>query len=223
MQVIRRVVGTMWLTCVAVALSPPGSALATAPVRSTSPAWSPVPCSAFKLKPEAGSAVECGYVTVPRRHANQQGPTIQLATVVLPATASPRQPDPLFLAQGGPGGSTIETYGTYLLDSPDARPAANRDIVLWDQRGTLYSKPALMCPELSKQALDSAQRHESDAESDAANKAAFETCGTRLQAEAGDLSAFNSAENADDVDDVRRALGYDTMNFYGVSLSLIHI
>src|SRR5262245_44541924 len=217
MLVIRRAAGTVWLACAAVALSPPGTGLAETPARTKSPAWSPVACTAFKLEVEAGSGVECGYVTVPRRHADPKGPTIQLATVVLPATASPRQPDPLFLAQGGPGGSTIDTYGTYLLDSPDARPVANRDIVLWDQRGTLYSKPALMCPELSKQALESAQRHESDAESDAASMAAFKACGARLQAEAADLSAFNSAENADDVDDVRRALGYDTINFYGVS------
>jgi pimeloyl-ACP methyl ester carboxylesterase len=217
MQVIRRVAGTTWLACVAIALSLPGTGLAEPPTRTKSPAWSPVACTAFTLQVEAGSGVECGYVTVPRRHADPKGPTIQLAAVVLPATASPRQPDPLFLAQGGPGGSTIETYGTYLLDSPDARPAANRDIVLWDQRGTLYSKPALMCPELSKEALESAQRHESDAESDAASMAAFKACGARLQAEAGDLSVFNSAENADDVDDVRRALGYDTINFYGVS------
>src|SRR5262249_47529998 len=72
-------------------------------------------------------------------------------------------------------------------------------------------------PELSKQALESAQRHESDTESDVASMAAFQACGARLQAEAGDLSPFNSAENADDVEDVRQALGYDNINFYGVS------
>ena len=34
-------------------------------------------------------------------------------------------------------------------------------------------------------------------------------CGVRLAKEAGDLSAFNSAENADDIEDLRAALGYD--------------
>src|SRR4029077_9611505 len=42
-------------------------------------------------------------------------------------------------------------------------------------------------------------------------------CGERLAKEAGDLSAFNSLENARDVDDVRAALGYEKYNFYGVS------
>jgi hypothetical protein len=53
MQVIRRVVGTMWLACVAVALSLPGAGLAGAPVRSTSP----VACTTFKLTVEPGSPV----------------------------------------------------------------------------------------------------------------------------------------------------------------------
>src|SRR5215831_12364940 len=110
MQVIRRVAGTVWLACVAIALSASSTGLADTAARTKSPAWSSVACTVFKLEVEAGSGVECGYVTVPRRHAEPKGPTIQLATVVLPATASPRQPDPLFLAQGGPGGSTIETY-----------------------------------------------------------------------------------------------------------------
>jgi hypothetical protein len=60
-------------------------------------------------------------------------------------------PYPLFMAQGGPGGSTIDTYANALITSPRTRPVRNRDIVLWDQRGTYYSRPALLCPELIAQ------------------------------------------------------------------------
>lgn len=178
-----------------------------------SPAWTAVDCSVFKVT--AGSDVECGYVTAPLRHAEPGGPTIQLATVILPSIGVDRRGDPLFMAQGGPGGSTIDTYAMYLLNSPSSRPATNRDIVLWDQRGTLFSKPALMCPEVSKQELDAALTNSQ--ESDAAQAAAYRACGERLAKEAGDLSAFNTAENADDVEDVRVALGYEDINFYGVS------
>ena len=111
----------------------------------------------LRCHPPENAGIECGYVTVPRRHAEPGGPTIQLATVVLPAVASPRQSDPLFIAQGGPGGSTIDTYAQVLIDDPSLRPTSNRDIVLWDQRGTLYSKPALMCPEVSTQDIADAQ------------------------------------------------------------------
>jgi len=152
--------------------------------------------------------MECGYVTVPLRHAQPTGPTIQLATIILPAVATPRLPDPLFMAQGGPGGSTIDAYGAQLAYGPENRPTTNRDIVLWDQRGTLYSKPALFCPESSQEEKEGA---------DADSSAAYRACGQRLEKEAGDLSAFNSAENADDVEALRVALGYDDINFYGVS------
>lgn len=185
--------------------------------RARSAAWSPVDCATFKLDelpPDSG--VECGYVTAPLRHADPGGPSIQLATVILPSVAADRQPDPLFMAQGGPGGSTIETYARYLIGSPEARPTQNRDIVLWDQRGTLHSKPALLCPEVSQETLRAATSAGEPAPgSDGLD--AYRACGVRLATEAGDLSAFNSSENADDAEVVRVALGYKQFNFYGVS------
>ena len=189
-------------------------AIGQSTARTKSSAWSAVDCTTFDISPSADSGIGCGYVTVPRRHAQPAGPTIQLATIVLPAVATPRLPDPLFMAQGGPGGSTIEAYAAQLADGEN-RPTNNRDIVLWDQRGTLYSKPALFCPEVSQQETDAARSSNSD--SDADSNAAYRACGQRLVKEAGDLSAFNSAENAEDVEALRVALGYDTINFYGVS------
>ena len=159
--------------------------------------------------------MSCGFVTVPLRHAQPNGPTIQLATVVLPPIDADRQPDPLFMAQGGPGGSTIDTYANYLIDSPTSRPVRNRDIVLWDQRGTLNSKPALLCPELTAADLREALAGSNPPDPNAPDPT--RECGERLAALVGDLSAFNTAENADDVEDLRVALGYDQYNFYGVS------
>jgi pimeloyl-ACP methyl ester carboxylesterase len=212
------------------ALLAQGRVHAQTPAKSA--AWQATACSDFKIVEDTGSSIECGYVTVPLRHADPTSATIQLAVVVLPSQAADRQPDPLFMAQGGPGGSTIETYAQYLLQDPQARPTPNRDIVLWDQRGTLFSKPALLCPEVveadlqaslaSHQALTSTNPLTSatgitgvNGESD--DDAAYAACERRLVQEAGNLSPFNSAENADDVDDVRQALGYDKINFYGVS------
>src|SRR4029453_12051436 len=173
-----------------------------------SEAWFPEDCGLLKLRVKEPAAV-WGFVSVPLRHADAQSPRIRLAVVVIPALdKAGRQPDPLFLAQGGPGGSTISGFGQMLLDDPDKRPSLNRDLVLWDQRGTYFSQPRLLCREVRKLA------------SDAAPVAFFMlhfVCGERLAKEAGDLSAFNSLENARDVDDVRAALGYEKYNFYGVS------
>ena len=46
---------------------------------------------------------------------------------------------------------------------------------------------------------------------------ALNDCRRRLQNEGVDLAAYNSLENAADIDWIRQALGYDKVNFYGVS------
>jgi pimeloyl-ACP methyl ester carboxylesterase len=173
------------------------------------PDWAPEDCGLFKL-PEDDPTLLCGYVSVPLRHGVEGSPRIRLATVVIPAPdAAKRRPDPLFLAQGGPGGSTIGAFARGLLEDPSRRPVTDRDLVLWDQRGTYFSQPRLQCRETDRLPPGASR----DAELDA-----YRRCGMRLAADAhGDLSAFNSQENARDADAVRAALGYEAFNFYGVS------
>ena len=170
--------------------------------------WSPEDCGIFKLA-DANPSVLCGYVSVPLRHEEAGSPRIRLAVVVIPAAdRAARKPDPLFLAQGGPGGSTIGGFASVLLGDPSKRPVLDRDLVLWDQRGTYFSQPRLLCREASRLPPDASPEQEREA---------TRKCGKRLAAEAGDLSAFNSVENARDADAVRAALGYESFNFYGVS------
>ena len=103
------------------------------PVRSN--AWQQTDCNVFQIKTE-GRDVECGFVTVPRRHAEPTGPAIRLATVIIKSDAEKRAPEPLFVAQGGPGGSSIKSFAQPFVSFPELRPAKNRDLVVWDQRGT---------------------------------------------------------------------------------------
>jgi pimeloyl-ACP methyl ester carboxylesterase len=170
--------------------------------------WSPEDCGIFKLGEKEGDAL-CGYVSVPLRHGKTDSPRIRLAVVLIPAAdQANRKPDPLFLAQGGPGGSTIGGFAQVLLSDQAKRPVLNRDLVLWDQRGTYFSQPRLQCRETTKLPANAKPEQEREA---------LAQCGKRLNAEAGDLSAFNSLENARDADAIRAALGYDKFNFYGVS------
>ncbi len=170
--------------------------------------WSPEDCGLFKLGEKESEAL-CGYVSVPLRHGKDESPRIRLAVVLIPASDQiNRKPDPLFLAQGGPGGSTIGGFAQVLLADQAKRPVLNRDLVLWDQRGTYFSQPRLQCRETTKLPANAKPAQEREA---------LVQCGKRLQAEAGDLSAFNSLENARDADAIRAALGYEKFNFYGVS------
>ncbi|HKA43097.1 MAG TPA: alpha/beta fold hydrolase [Burkholderiales bacterium] len=170
--------------------------------------WYPEDCGLLKLRVKEPEPV-CGFVSVPLHHGDAASPRIRLAVVVIPAADKPgRQSDPLFLAQGGPGGSTIGGFAQVLLDDPGKRPTLNRDLVLWDQRGTYFSQPRLLCRELGQLPAGADEVKQKDA---------YRRCGERLAREAGDLSAFNSLANARDVDAVRAALGYEKYNFYGVS------
>jgi len=186
------------------------------PVRRS--AWQQTDCNVFQIKTE-GRDVECGFVTVPRRHTDLTGPAIRLATVIIKSDAEKRAPEPLFIAQGGPGGSSIKSFAQLLVSSPQLRPARNRDLVLWDQRGTFFSRPALLCPEVSKAELEAMTdtKNLSETEKDELQRDGYRACGERLAREVGDLSAFNTVENANDVDAIRQALGYGRIAFYGVS------
>ena len=181
-------------------------------------AWQQTDCNVFQIK-TAGRDVECGFVTVPLRHADPTGPAIRLATVIIKSDAEKRAPEPLFIAQGGPGGSSIKSFAQLLVSSPELRPARNRDLVLWDQRGTFFSRPALLCPEVSKAELEAMTntKNLSETEKDELQRDGYRACGERLAREVGDLSTFNTVENANDVDAIRQALGYGRIAFYGVS------
>jgi len=116
------------------------------------------------------------------------------------------------LAQGGPGGDAFEVFP--ILISQQAETTV-RDIVIFNQRGTRYAEPSLMCTESFEAAQEILVL--SGEEADALALEALSACYQRLLEEGGNPSAYNSLENAADVDIIRQALGYDEYNFYGVS------
>lgn len=155
---------------------------------------------------------QCGYVVVPERHANPDGPTIRIPYAIRLASSEDSRPDPLVIAQGGPGGDAFQIF-TMLAASSVL--AADRDIIIFNQRGAPYAEPELKCPETVEamaRMLDVTEE-----ESERIYNEALTACHARLVAEGVDLSAFNSLENAADIPVLVRALGYDEFNFYGVS------
>ena len=156
----------------------------------------------------------CGYVTVPEEHSDPNGSTIRIPVAIRDATGIAPRPDPLFLAQGGPGG---DAFGIFGITAPTTPVASDRDIVIFNQRGTLYSEPDLICEELWDNRIELFELRDED-EIERLSDELFVQCYNRLLNEEGvNLSAFDSLENARDVDIIRQALGYEEYNFYGVS------
>jgi len=181
---------------------------------SFAPTFEPNNCP-FTLPPEfARETVRCGMVTVPERHSNPTGKTIRLGVAILKSKSANPQPDPLVMAQGGPGGSMLELLPAFL---PSLAGMRDRDIILFDQRGTRYSEPFLFCQEVYDFKVQNARFPDSLALRDR-YQAAVAGCRDRLKNSGVDLAAYNSLESAADVPLVVQAAGYGgQFNFYGVS------
>lgn len=144
--------------------------------------------------------LECGFLAVPQDHRDPNSDTIRLAVTIIRSSGGAVKPDPVVYLEGGPGGSaTFDIEGwleqTFLEE---------RDLILFDQRGTGFSEPSLNCAEL-------------EGESGQKDVAAAQECRDRLEADGVDLTLYNSAQSAADLDMLRRALGYESWNVLGIS------
>jgi pimeloyl-ACP methyl ester carboxylesterase len=153
------------------------------------------PCEPGLPKPDG---FRCGSIEVPYE---REDASIGKTTVGFAVRPRDHRDEPskgaIFAAEGGPGysGSGSVTAYTHLFRGLLKR----RELVVVDQRGTGLSEP-IECPDLQKgrgpEFIVAAQ------------------CARRL----GDrATSYRTAAMADDIDDVRKALGYDEITLYGDS------
>jgi len=170
------------------------------------------PKLALKVVP-ALSTARCGYLVVPENRSVDNGRTIRLAVAIVPARSPTPAPDPIVHMTGGPGGVAIGEAQQLV----DAGFNADRDLILMDQRGTLFSKPALTCPEIDRYNARAVGLPLDARRTRRLHVAATAACHRRLAARGIDLGAYNTTENAADFADLRKALGIGEWNVYGVS------
>lgn len=174
----------------------------------------PFPMQAMGKPVEA----ESGRLFVPENRAKPNGKLIELAFVRLRSTAERPGPPVVYLV-GGPGASGIFIGRAIrlrlMLQMRDAG-----DVILLDQRGVGLSKPNLNYEENWSIPLD---RPASREDYLAAAKSLARQCVDRFTAQGVDLACYNTNESADDVDDLRRALGVEEISLcassYGTHLS----
>ena len=160
--------------------------------------------------------VECGYLIVPASRKQPDGSTIRLHVAIFKSLNPHPQPDPLVYLEGGPGGNPLEAI-SLVFSRRFASLVENRDLVIFDQRGSGLSEPALDCPEIIAYEDEIRAERLSATEKGQGTLQATQACHKRLLAEGVNLRIFNSAESAADLNDLRLALGYDSWNLYGVS------
>lgn len=177
----------------------------------------------FELPPGQveGESVECGYLEIPENRTDPNTRQIRLAVAIFRHPEGATDPDPIIYLSGGPGGSSLELINLAFDQVFEPYFETGRDLIFFDQRGIGYSKPALDCLEVQDLSLDMLDnevggRQITDQEAYDLMLNSFLACGEDLEGKA-DLNTYNSAASAADVNDLRRALGYDQVNLWGVS------
>ncbi len=150
--------------------------------------------------------MSCGFLVVPENRGSQNGRTIKLAVATLRATGATPEPDPIVLLSGGPGQWALDSVLPVLTADFAAPLQSKRDLVIFDQRGTGRSQPALNCPEVLPQrdSYTELLTPEQEANRDARNLIA---CHDRLTQEGNDLTGYSSVATARDIADLMTALG----------------
>ena len=167
-----------------------------------------------------GHEPRCGIVTVPMDwetgFAGGSG-RIDLAVAVFESTADDPAADPVVYLEGGPGSHALDS-AEFLIDDLIDPLLARGDVVLFDQRGAGFSTPRLECVEVTEVGRSLEDEPEVDRD-DAFDRfqQALARCRDRLIGEGIDLGAYNSINNAHDVEAIRLALGYEQWNLFGIS------
>lgn len=152
---------------------------------------------------------QCATVSVPEDHTQPNGTRVAIFLAVLPSLARRPEADPLFLFAGGPGQAASD-QGRVAMALNDIRKT--RQIVLVDQRGTGKSK-TLTCD-----ATEEAKTKDSLAEMLNADIATMEKDWAKCVATMkGNPATHRTDDYVDDLDLVRKGLGYDKINVWGGS------
>lgn len=176
--------------------------------------WEEYTAHARDGSPIPGCTGRIGRILVPERRSDPDGAQIEIAFVRY-ETTNPDPAPPLFFLAGGPGAPGIGTC-ELLATLPEVRFLDHCDVIGIDQRGTGRSLPDLsQGPDFRyRLPLDEPLSREAVI---AADRDAIGATAAYWAAQGVDLAAYNSVESADDVDDVRRALGLERIQLYGGS------
>src|SRR4029078_11786191 len=156
---------------------------------------------------------EFGTLLVPENRTNPESNLIELAFVRFKSTAKNPGPPIVYLA-GGPGGSGIFTAkGSRFPLFMALREIA--DVIAFDQRGTGYSKPNLGCYEQLALPLDVAPTREAAIKQLRENSRGCASYWRDIQRV--DLPGYNTNESADDLEDLRKALGVNQISLWSIS------
>lgn len=189
----------------------------TAGLPGAVPRFEAAPCAAEVATDER---IDCGTLVVPENRAKPSSREIRLPVMIFRSTAADPRPDPVVFLTGGPGNSNVAGR-----KSGKGLPfLAERDYVVLEPRGAKRAAPALECPRTNALTADIAAGRLPGEAATSALASAAGACRADLTARGIDLDGYTTAQAADDLEDLRRLLGYPKWNLlslsYGTRLAL---
>lgn len=168
-----------------------------------------------------GENAYCGEVSVPEFHGDEASDEFALSVTVLESTSETPSEEPLVILTGGPGQASAAVLPLFSEDIPLYSQLLERqDVILFDQRGTGFSEPALACS-VDQATTATPAPDGAEATPEMFDPALYQEqlfgCGDELRDQGIDLDAFNTTESAADVADLVAALGVDQIDLYGIS------
>jgi pimeloyl-ACP methyl ester carboxylesterase len=149
---------------------------------------------------------KCGTYEVYENRATKKGRRITLKIVYIRATGEKREPDPFVYFAGGPGSAATEAASGLVRAFPQI--LEHHDMLFVDQRGTGGSHP-LDCRFYDAADLQTYLGYFFPLDD-------VRKCREQLEANA-DLKLYTTTIAADDMDELRAALGYERLNLFGGS------
>ncbi|MCA3253517.1 MAG: alpha/beta fold hydrolase [Pseudomonadota bacterium] len=225
---LRRVLASLAVAATAIGLTACGGGGSSDSPAPPTPVPTPAPTQVprldesrcpYTLHPsqQLSTGVRCGELVVLQDRSNPSGPTVRIPFAVFkPATASSRAP--VFYLTGGPGQTWTEVLAQVPAGfSPGFNGGAKlpRDEVVLEQRGSIATTPALACANTGSSWGPESFR-DPTAELSVVLPA-LRACADGLIANGVQPRNFTTDDMADDVEDLRRLLGYDKVVLNGVS------
>ncbi|WP_430937884.1 alpha/beta hydrolase [Rhodovulum sp. YNF3179] len=183
-----------------------------------------------------GETFSCGQIEVPENWDVPGGRTIPISYIVMKSDSLAPFEDPVIYFQGGPGGSALNSLGQIAGGTAGLR--RNRDIIVFDQRGTAHSNE-LLCPinvriaspdtyeedsaaieerfEAMDIGADSAPEAVYDIMAAVAEVTDYRSCVPYLEAQGNDITQYSTQNTVRDTIALMRHLGYPAYNLFGGS------
>jgi pimeloyl-ACP methyl ester carboxylesterase len=165
------------------------------------------------LKSGSTVRVEAGELRVPESRRRPSSREITIPYYRL-RSDSPTPASPIFLLHGGPGSSWLEQFPEDNMAREVAFYRTIADVIVFDQRGGGRSRPEMTCPD--RKGVQSGRPFTMALAADVMRELAI-ACRDRWLSAGVDLAAYNTVENAADVNDLRVALGYGKITLIGGS------